>query len=778
MPANRLSSRPIFLAALGLLAWLAPLRAIAAPAASPSSHDAYTGSATCRPCHLAEYAAWKGSDHERAMQPATDATVLGDFCNASLTTGSVTATFRKEGERFVVNTDGPDGALHDYDVKFTFGVRPLQQYLVEFPGGRFQALPLAWDSRPKEYGGQHWFHLYPSENLTPDDQLHWTGLYQNWNLQCASCHSTHLHKNYDKKTHTYATTSAELDVACESCHGPGRAHAAWAATAKPPYAATDHKALAVLLRRRPEEQWSFATPDARYASQAPAAAADRSAARTRSNVCSACHARRSSLTEDHVPGASPEDSQNPALLTEPLYYADGQQNDEVYTWGSFTQSKMFARGVTCDDCHDPHTGKTLATGNGLCTKCHNPVVFDQASHHHHEAGSKGVLCVNCHMPTRIYMVIDARRDHSLRVPRPDVSAAVGSPDACTSCHNTATPQWAADAMDLWYGNEWRKRPEYGTTLHAATSDGAKAFSPLMAMAGDSAWPAIVRATAVELAKPLVRPDALPVAKALLADPDPLVRMTAVGLVEPFDAATRVDVVAPLLADPARAVRVEAARVLADAADSSFPMERQKERAASRTEYLDSLASDCDWPSSLASLGNFQQREGNIADAIASYRSALDLDPRLVGGYVNLADTLRSEGKNAEAVDTMKRGLAQLPDAADLHHALGLALVRSGDKTAAVGELAAAARLMPANSRFAYVYAVALNATGRTGQALAALEVANRRHPFDLDILGTLVSIHLEAGHPDVALPYARSIAEALPGDTGIRNLIAQLEAAK
>ncbi len=188
----------------------------------------YVGQQVCGQCHQQAEQRWRGSHHDLAMQPATDATVAGDFKNARFSYAGITSTFSRRDGKFVVRTDGPDGALHDYDVKYTFGTAPLQQYLIEFPDGRLQALSIAWDTRPRAEGGQRWFHLYPGENVTHRDELHWTGPSQNWNYMCAECHSTGVRKNYDPKTRRFATSYAEVNVACEACHGPGSNHVAWA----------------------------------------------------------------------------------------------------------------------------------------------------------------------------------------------------------------------------------------------------------------------------------------------------------------------------------------------------------------------------------------------------------------------------------------------------------------------------------------------------------------------------------------------------------------------
>ena len=158
------------------------------------------------------------------MDPASDETVLGDFEDASLTHFGVISRFYRGDGKFLVSTEGASGAVEEFEIKYTFGVDPLQQYLVEFPGGRLQCLPLCWDARPRTQGGQRWFHLYDREHIAPDDILFWTRVSQNWNTTCAECHSTGLRKNFDSSTDTYRTRWSEVDVSCEACHGPGAAH--------------------------------------------------------------------------------------------------------------------------------------------------------------------------------------------------------------------------------------------------------------------------------------------------------------------------------------------------------------------------------------------------------------------------------------------------------------------------------------------------------------------------------------------------------------------------
>ena len=496
----------------------------------PQAAAEYVGASTCASCHAAEQKAWLGSHHELAMQEANAATVLGNFDGARFAHHGVESTFFKRDGKFVVRTDGPDGKLADFEIKYTFGVSPLQQYLIEFPGGRYQALGIAWDARPKAEGGQRWFHLYPNEKIDHRDALHWTGLYQNWNLQCAACHSTNLKKGYDAAGNAYRTTFSEINVACEACHGPGSRHVEWA---------KKRQALVFALAgdgqgaARPEEPLERGL-EVRAGRTRASRSATGPPTMPLMNVCAACHARRSTIAESGRPGAPLEDTHRLALLTAPNYYADGQQREEVYVWGSFLQTRMHQRGVTCMDCHEPHASKLRAEGNALCLRCHQAAAFDTEKHHFHKAGTAGAQCVECHMPARNYMVVDARRDHAIRVPRPDLSLSLGSPNACTQCHAGRDAGWAAAAMDRWYGKAWRDRPQFGTALHAGATQGAKSLPALLALAGDPAFPPIVRASAATLAGPYVRPQHLPAARRLLGDFDPGVRIAALGLVAPFE----------------------------------------------------------------------------------------------------------------------------------------------------------------------------------------------------------------------------------------------------
>jgi predicted CXXCH cytochrome family protein len=787
-PAEKQRRNPFLAFGLLLVVVIAALLVFLMPAKSPTASSSaltfpvakaastqaekdptYVGANACKNCHEAEFKAWSGSHHQLAMQEATPSTVLGDFANAGFKHKGVESRFFRRGEKFMVRTDGPDGKLADYEINYTFGVHPLQQYLIAFPGGRYQALPIAWDTRPKSAGGQRWFHLQPAEKIDAKDPLHWTGLYQNWALQCAECHSTNLRKGYDAASDTYKTTYSEINVACESCHGQGSNHVDWAKHASPPYSAQGDKGLPG-LKTRWNEAWKFPSSDAKFAVR------DHPADPAGMNSCAACHARRSTLNEERKAGAPLEDSHRLAMITAPNYHFDGQQRAENYVWGSFLQSKMHQNGVTCMDCHEPHAQKLRAEGNALCTRCHNADEFDAPKHHQHVAGGKGAQCVTCHMPTQNYMVIHARPDHSLRIPRPDLSSSLGSPNACTQCHTDKKPEWAASAMDKWYGKAWRERPHYGTTLHAGATRGALALPSLLELAANPAAPAIIRASAATLAQPYANPDTLLAVRSLLQDKDPSVRIAALGMLVTTDTPNRVLSASPLLADPILGVRIEAARILADLPDSQIPESRRVARRTALQEYEAVLALEADWPSSDINLGNLRLRQGRSDEALAAFARAIARDPRFVGGYLNLADAQRQQGREAEAEKVLRHGLAVMPRDAALHHALGLLLTRKGDNGAAQKEFAEAAKLDPANARYAYVQAISLHSAGKRVEALAVLRNASNRHPDDLDVLSALISINREAGDRQAALRYAKQAAKLLPNDQSLSKLVAELEA--
>ena len=729
----------------------------------------YIGVTECTGCHAKEHDAWKGSDHDLAMQIADAKSVLGDFANAKFKYAGITSTFSQRDGKFFVNTDGPDGKLADYEIKYAFGVHPLQQYLIEFPGGRMQALSIAWDSRPKAQGGQRWVHLSPDRNIKAGDWLHWTAGGQNWNFTCAECHSTNLRKNFDAKADAYKTTWSELNVACEACHGPGSNHANWARKQGDWEALAATKGLALALDERKGVTW---TPLAETGN------ARRSVPRSSSreiDTCTRCHGRAARISDDYVHGKPPLDTHRLALLDDNLYWNDGQMRDEVYNWGSFAQSRMHAQGVTCSDCHDPHSLKQKAPGNAVCAQCHQPAKFDGAAHTHHAAGTPGAACAACHMPTTTYMQADPRHDHSIRIPRPDLSAKFGIPNACNNCHAKQTPEWAAAAIIEWNGKLPVGYQQFAAALQAGSVGGPGARGALLTLIDDKAQPAIVRATAIARLGRLMTPTTLPAVTRGLNDPDAVVRLAAVEALSATDVPTRQRFLTRMLGDPVRAVRIEAARALAGPAEAGLSADDRPRFDRALAEYIAAQTYNADRPDGRGRLAELYAVRGNAEGAIAEYRKAIEMDPTYVQAYANLADLYRVRGVDGEAEAVLRAGIAKVPDAAALHHALGLTLVRQKRTVDALKALADAAGLDPGNARFSYAFAVALYDAGKPKQALQVLDAALIRRPYDRDVLSALAHYRARAGDREAAQRYVNQLRGLDPESAEYAQMAKQLE---
>lgn len=703
------------------------------------------------------------------MQPANDSTVLGDFNDARVADSATTSRFFRRGGKFMVRTAGPDGALHDYQIEFTFGVLPLQQYLIEMPGGRLQALGIAWDSRLRESGGQRWFRLRPDLKLRPGDPLYWTGIDQNWNFMCADCHSTNLRKNYDLKTRTFATSYAEIDVACEACHGPGSHHVAWAAKQGEWRRYRANHGLTIALDERRGVSWKIDRASGDVVRSKPRRS------EREIQMCARCHSRRSQIHEDYVHGQPLGDDYRVSLLDGNLYYPDGQIKEEVYEYGSFIQSRMFQAGVTCSDCHDPHSLKLRAQGNGVCLQCHSARKYDSQQHHFHLAGSSGSRCVECHMPSRIYMGVDARRDHSIRIPRPDLSVKIGVPNACTGCHRDKSAEWAAAKVVQWYGGQPVGFQRFAETLHAASVGAPGAASALAQLVANREQPAIARASALALMAGDPESVAVPSVRAGALAASPLVRRAAAGLLP--GKGSHASHGAPalllpgessrLLGDPVRAVRIEAADALAGVPADALSRESAAALKNAIAEYVAAQELNADRPEAHSNLAWLCVREKRFVEAQRELTTALSLDPSFAPAAVNLADLDRELGRDAEGERVLREAIVRSPGDASLQHALGLLMVRQGQRAEALEHLAAATRLDPASARFAYVYAVALNDAGRSEKALAVLEDDVARHPYDRDALAALVNLYRTAGNPAKAAGYEKRLAELQSNDAQV-----------
>ena len=728
--------RAIFLLIACSLAYSAPNSVVALE---------YVGRAVCVTCHQEQFQRWQNSHHDLAMQEATPETVLGNFDNIEFTNFNITSTFTKKDKKFFVETDGPVGELENYEIKYVFGVYPLQQYLVEFAGGRYQSLGIAWDSRPQKEGGQRWFHLYPDRKITHDDRLHWTGADQNWNYMCAECHSTNLIKNFNQENNHYQTTWSELNVSCEACHGPGAEHVTWAQQKEGQQTRKD-KGLQVLIKE-----------SAMWIIDSETGLASRSTPRNSHleiETCARCHSRRSQQWDDYKHGQALLDSHRPATLSDPLYYPDGQINEEVYVYGSFLQSKMYQKGVTCSDCHDPHSLQLKAEGNQLCGTCHLAAKFNSPKHHFHEAGNEGASCTSCHMPEKNFMVIDARADHSLRIPRPDLSLTLGSPNACTQCHQDQSDTWAAKAIERWYpASPRRKELHYGEALYAGRIGSIGANQLLIDLANDTSQPAIVRATSTSLLQDYIDANTLPAVNELLHDDAALVRFSAIRTVEPLPSDVKVKLLRHLLTDNLRMIRIEAARALAgsQAQISDVTVRTQFEQAIK--EYIEAQNVNAERPESHTNLGSLYTSMGRVDQAQAEYEQAISIDSEFIPAYINLADLYRARNLDNEGKRYLQIAIEKRPDTGSAYYALGLLYVRQKNIDDALSLFRQAVEIEPQNILYKYIYAVALDSTGKYEESIKVLTQAHEQRPSYRDVLYALISFHQKAGNHAKAKQY-------------------------
>jgi tetratricopeptide (TPR) repeat protein len=737
------------------------------------SDPTYVGAERCAACHAKAADAWRLSHHAQAMQQANGSTVLGNFRNGRFAKDGVTSSFYSKDGEYYVRTDGSDGTIDDFPVAYTFGIFPLQQYLVPFPNGRLQSLGLAWDSRSTHQGGQRWFHLYPDQKMPHTDPLHWTGRNQTWNFMCAECHSTNLRKNYDLEKDSYTTTWSDINVSCESCHGPGSNHVTWAQMQeKNSDSKRDStKGLTVQLRSsRGEWQLDESSNGTMHWKGEPRP-------RTELETCAPCHSRRHPMQSDYRAGEPFLDAYVPSLLDEGVYFADGQIQEEDYEYGSFVQSKMYAEGVTCSDCHNPHSLSFPSTDlNSICGQCHSLVKFGAPEHHHHKESSAGALCVNCHMPTRTYMVTDVRRDHSFRVPRPDFSIAYGTPNACSQCHSGKSAQWAEDAVSAWYGPSRQREPHFVEALDAGRRGLPEAETLLASLITDFSKPAIARATALSLLPRYLSPASLSAVRTSLADGDALVRIAAVRALQPLPQEERIQLAAPLLRDPLRSVRIEVARLLAGSPPELLQASQKAALDSAVSERIESEMVSAERPESHMNLGLLYMQMGRMKDAEHELQTALRLEPGYVPAMVNLADLYRVQQRETEAQQVLEKALALAPDAAEPIYALGLLKARLGRQHEALDLFAEAVRLQPGTTLYAYVYGVALHSYGEVDKAIEVLKKAHDKSPSDREVLVALITFQRDKGDVRSAVAYADKLAQLSPGNAqviALRNSLNQ-----
>lgn len=693
-----------------------------------SAGNAYVGDDKCQSCHQKEYNDWKVSDHYKAMLPANDSTVLGDFNNKSLTADGITSRFFKKDGKFYINTEGADGKHQDFEVLFTFGHYPLQQYLIAFPGGRMQVPRASWDSKDKK-----WFHQYPGQTIHSGDWLHWTKGAQNWNTMCATCHSTNLQKGFQMESDSFHTTYSLINVSCESCHGQGKKHIDYINSGDYKEGAKIKGSFLQLAKSSSQQQVV--------------------------NTCAPCHALKADISDQLITSEELLDNYIPQVPSDEQFHPDGQVKGEVYIYTSFLQSKMFQHGVTCNNCHNPHSGKILYTSNKLCLQCHNKS-YDAPTHHFHAANTKGAECKSCHMPAETFMGNDERHDHSFRVPRPDLSVQYGTPNACNKCHSNKPAQWSADAVVKWYGPQ--RKYHFADDLLASSKLDGQSEPHLIKLLHDTATPAIIKAAAAtHLGGLLTEGSAQALQKSLLQD-HAMVRYQALRSLANFPPGQWQHVALPLLKDRVRAVRIAAADLYLTIPQSEIPEEYHSALTKARTELDQYLRYQTDFSVGNVMLADHYLRLQDYENATRFYLRGLKMDSLMNYARLNLSTAYSAQGKNDQALEVLKTAAAVDPKNDRVFYNLGLLYHELRQTQEALKNFKKAVELKSNNPRLYYNYGLLLFQSGELKEAEKVLQKGLSLSPREADLNYAISFLYIKTGQQEKARNYVHVLKQVAP----------------
>ncbi len=668
--------------------------------------DGYVGAQNCKSCHEDVFHEWEGSHHQLAMQVANEKTVLGNFDNSKATIDGVNYLFFKKDTSFYVEVKEIDNSTKTYKIQNTFGVTPLQQYLIDFDGGKKQVLRATWDVVAKK-----WYHQYPGDKIKTNDWLHWTNGAQNWNTMCAECHSTNLKKNYELESDTFKTTFSEINVSCESCHGAGKKHVNWANNS------SEKNGNPFIQKGKTQFE--------------------------QIKLCAPCHARRVKLTKNFKPGENFDNQYMLQNINHQFYHQDGQIDEEDYVYGSFLQSKMYANGVKCNDCHNVHTLKLKKQGNDLCMQCHEDT-YNTKQHHFHQENTEGASCINCHMTGKNYMGNDFRRDHSFRIPRPDQSAKYGTPNACTSCHKDKSNEWAAQQIENHYGKE--REDHFSDYLLLSQDDriSSSEKESLNTFINDLNYPEIARSTVIE-GMQITNNEQINSLLLALNDSSPLVRYNALTKFRNMPLQDRVSIALKHANDSSKLVRIGVGPL-------SYGMEalhlNDLEKATlekPKVELEQMLYSNADFSNGRMQLGDYFLQNNDIKSAIKHYEVALQKDSLLLAVYSNLATAYSILKDYDKAHLVFQEWIKREPESSRPYYLRALLNFELQNKDQAVADLKMSIKINPQNSRALYNLATFYYQEKQFGKAETKIKAALKIEPNNQDYKYLLGLIYRDQG---------------------------------
>jgi tetratricopeptide (TPR) repeat protein len=706
-----------------------------------SQSSSYVGDQSCKKCHNTEFKEWKQSHHYMSMLPPNDSTVKGDFNNVTFSADGVSSRFYKKGSKFFINTEGDDGKNHDFEVKYIFGFTPLQQYLVQFPGGKLQVPRLSYDVKKKK-----WFNQYAGQNITRHDWLHWTGNAQNWNTMCATCHSTNLRKNYDVKTDTYKTSYSIINVSCESCHGAGKQHIDF--INGDGYKSGYKVAGSFIKLAKNSKQTEELT------------------------TCAPCHARISEISGSHINSPEIMDNYIPAIPDTENYHADGQVKDEDYIYTSFLQSKMFHKGVSCSTCHNPHSLKLKRIGNQTCTLCHISTKYDAPTHTFHKKGTPAAECKNCHMPGKLYMGNDLRHDHSFRVPRPDLSVKYATPNACSNCHKDKSEKVLADAVIKWYGPN--RKYHFAEDLIPGSRLDAESEKHLTKLIDNKFVPKIIKATATFYLSSIQTQTSLNTIIGRLTSKEAQIRYPGLRSLASFPAKNWQEAVGPLLSDKVRAVRIAAADLYITIPREQVAPQYEKAFSAAQIELEKSLRYKTDFSTGNVMLADYYLKLQDYENAIKFYLRGLKKDNNMNYAWLNLSAAYNSQGKNQQALQALESALKNDSKNERIYYNMALLYNEINDIPAAEKAFSKAVELKSTNSRVYYNYGLLLNQNKKSKQAEIVLLKGIALNPSDSELYYALAYVYIQSNNKVKTMQTALKLKQLAPNNPNYQEVFKNL----
>ena len=561
---------------------------------------------------------------------------------------------------------------------------------------------------------------------------------------CSDCHSTNVRKNYDEKTNSYNTKYALINVSCEACHGPGKQHV------------EDVKRLGDNYKDSGTMHMTLKTTPKKLVDE-----------------CARCHLRREQFSKSFNFKGTLLDHYFPQIIEEGLYYPDGQILEEDYVYGSFVQSKMYRNNISCNNCHDSHSLKLKFDGNALCAQCHIPEKYNIPQHHFHKMNTDGAMCINCHMPERTYMGIDQRSDHSMRIPRPDLTIKLGTPNACQDCHSDKSADWSQNYIEQWYGKN--RRSHYAEVFARASALTLNDPQKLKQLMNPDLYPDMVRATAVHYMANYNDSTLKTSMKVALADAEAVVRLAAIRNYQASTAAELKKLLLPLLRDPLKAIRINTANRLLALDPGQFNNNQRKLLDQVLDEYVASQNYTADFATTQHNLGLYYSNRNQLSKSMQHYQEALNIDKDFFPARVNLAMLQYNNGQLDKALQSFIYLRDHHHDFAESWYYLGLLYAEQQQYKLAAEHLEKALQVTPQNGRIAYNLGLIYQMLQQTQKAEKTLLYGFEQSGGSYDYAFALADLYLKTGNAKAAQKYAGQMLQKRPNDPAAVRILQMLK---